>query len=72
MPKTLVIIPELVESDFREIQKLLIRKFGIEYTVGYIRKVCKGKRHNTTIIAMAEDFLKIKKEMQSKIDGLSK
>ena len=71
MPQTLVNIHDLVESDFREIQKLLIKKFGYEYTTGYIRKVCMSKRHNTNIIAMAKDYLEVKKEMQSKIERLS-
>ncbi len=71
MLKTLVNIHDLVESDFREIQKLISKKFGKEYTVGYIRKVCKGLRHNTKIIAMSKDYLEVRKEMRSKIDKLS-
>lgn len=71
MPKTLVNIHDLMESDFREIQKLLSKKFGTEYTSGYIRKVCKGLRHNTNIIAMAEDYLAVRREMKSKIERLS-
>ena len=71
MPKSLVNIHDLVESDFREIQKLIAHKYGREYTLGYIRKVCKGKRHNTNIKIMAQDYLKVKMEMKSKIDQLS-
>ncbi len=71
MPKTLVNIHDLVESDFREIQKLVLRKHGTDYTVGYIRKVCKGLRHNTSITAMANDYLEVRREMKSKIDRLS-
>jgi hypothetical protein len=71
MPKTLVNIHDLVESDFREVQRLIKKKYGVNYTVGYIRKVCKGHRKNTNIIAMSEDYLKVRKEMKSKIDQLS-
>lgn len=71
MPKTPENIHELVESDFREIQKILLKKIGKEYTVGYIRKVCKGHRNNTNIIAMAEDYLEVIREMKLKIDRLS-
>jgi hypothetical protein len=44
----------LVEADFREIQKLL--RPTKEYTVEYIRKVCKGKRSNAAITEMAEKY----------------
>lgn len=71
MPKTLVNTHDLVESDFREIQKLIFKKFGTEYTLGYIRKVCKDKRHNTNIKAMAEGYLKVQIEMKCKINELS-
>ncbi|MEQ9402904.1 MAG: hypothetical protein RIM99_04910 [Cyclobacteriaceae bacterium] len=71
MPKTEVNIHDLRETDFRDIQKLLLKKYGKEYTTGYIRKVCKGNRHNTNIKAMAEGYLNVRMEMKSKIEKLS-
>ena len=71
MPKTLVNIHDLNESDFREIKKLVFQKHGKEYTEGYIRKVCKGNRSNTNIRAMAEKYCAIRMEMKSKLDELS-
>ncbi len=53
MLKTQVNTHELVESDFRKIQKLLLQKFGDEYTLDYIRKACKGKRNKPDIKNMA-------------------
>ncbi|MEO9870262.1 hypothetical protein [Ekhidna sp.] len=72
MSKTQVNTHELVESDFRKIQKLLMKKFGTEYTLDYIRKVCKGKRNNPDIKKMAEEYSKLLHEMTTKIDQLSK
>lgn len=63
---------DLVESDFRKIQKLLFEKHGKEYTLDYIRKVCKEKRNNEVIKEMAEQYVQIVQEMESKIDKLSK
>lgn len=71
MPKTLVNIHDLVESDFREIKKLVYLKHGKEYTEGYIRKVCKDKRSNTNIRAMAEKYFLVRMEMKSKFDELT-
>ena len=72
MPKTLGNIHELVESDFRVIQELLEKKYDDKFTVGYIRKVCKGKRSNSTIKIMAEKYLDVLNEMTRKINRLSK
>ena len=63
---------ELVEADFKEIQKLIERKHGKEYTLSYIRKVCKGKRNSNIIIEMAEKYILILRELEIKIDNLSK
>lgn len=63
---------DLVESDFRKIQKLLLQKYGTEYTLDYIRKVCKGHRNNTDIKNMATKYSKLLTELKSKIDKLSK
>ena len=71
MPKSPDNIHDLNEADFREIQKLLIKKYQRAYTVGYVRKVCKALRNNTTIEAMAEEYLKVKQEMHKKIERLS-
>ncbi len=63
---------DLVESDFRKIQKLLLQKHGTEYTLDYIRKVCKGHRNNADIKNMATKYSKLLTELKSKIDKLSK
>ena len=63
---------DLVEADFRKIQKLLLEKYGKEYTLGYIRKVCKGHRNNIEIKKMAAQYLNILKEMERRINKLSK
>ena len=62
---------DLVEADFKEIQKLIDKKYRKEYTLSYIRKVCKGKRNNVIIIDMAEKSILLLKEMKIKIDKLS-
>ncbi len=72
MSKSIEKVYDLVEADFREIQSLISQKYGKEFTVGYIRKVCKGKRHNTTIMTMAKNYLRVRKEMKLKIDRLSR
>ncbi|MEO9485769.1 MAG: hypothetical protein ABJG47_20095 [Ekhidna sp.] len=66
------IVNDLVESDFRKIQQLLHEKNGTEYTLDYIRKVCKGKRNNTDIKEMATKYAQLILEMKTKIDKLSK
>ena len=63
---------ELVEADFKELQKLIERKHGKEYTLSYIRKVCKGSRNNDHIIEIAEKYILLLKELEIKIDNLSK
>ncbi|MEP1034846.1 hypothetical protein [Ekhidna sp.] len=72
MSKSLVNTHDLVESDFRKIQQLLYQKYGTEYTLDYIRKVCKDKRNNIDIKTMATKYSKLMNEMKSKIDKLSK
>ena len=63
---------ELVEADFKEIQKLIETKYGKEYTLSYIRKVCKGNRNNHSIIEIAEKYILLLKELEIKIENLSK
>lgn len=72
MLKTKVNTHELVASDFREIQKLLLQKYGHEYSLDYIRKVCKGKRNNRDIKKMAIQYTVVVMEMKQKLDELSK
>lgn len=72
MSKSSVNTLDLVESDFRNIQKLLFQKHGTEYTLDYIRKVCKGHRNNEDIKEMATNYSKLIIEMKLKIDQLSK
>ncbi len=62
----------LVESDFRRIQRLLLKKQGKEYTLDYIRKVCKGKRNNIQIKTVAEQYLLVLKEMETRMNSLIK
>lgn len=71
MSKSEVNTHALVESDFRKIQQLLRQKCGTEYTLDYIRKVCKGQRNNKDIKIMATKYSKLMNEMKSKIDKLS-
>ncbi len=61
---------DLVEADFRKIQKLLVKKHRREYTLDYIRKVCKGKRNNDFIYELAEKYVEILNEMEKKINLL--
>ena len=63
---------KLAESDFRKIQKLISDKHGKKYTLDYIRKVCNGKRNNQMIQTMANLYLQIMREMEFKIENLSK
>ena len=72
MSKALVNTHDLVESDFRKIQKLLIEKHGKEYTLDYIRKVCKGNRNNQLILSIAKRYCQLLLELEKKIDKLSK
>ena len=71
MSKALVNTHDLVESDFRKIQKLLLEKHGKAYTLDYIRKVCKGKRNNLAIRSIAEKYIQLLIELEKKIDKLS-
>lgn len=71
MSKSDVNTHDLVESDFRKIQQLLSEKYGSEYTIDYIRKVCKGHRNNADIKNMATKYSKLINKMKSKIDKLS-
>lgn len=63
---------DLVESDFRKIRKLLKEKYLSDYSLDYIRKVCKGKRNNTIIQQMAEQYVRLLNELERKIEKLSK
>ena len=72
MPKSPVNTLELAESDFRKIQKLLSDKYEKNYSLDYIRKVCKGKRNNDTIKEMAEKYTLLIQEMEHRIKNLSK
>ena len=72
MSKSLVNTHDLVESDFRKIQQLLLQKYGTAYTLDYIRKVCKSNRNNPNIKKMAIQYAKLILEMKTKIDQLSK
>lgn len=63
---------DLVESDFRKIRKLLKKKYRSDYSLDYIRKVCKGKRNNTIIQQMAEQYVQLLNELERKIEKLSK
>ena len=71
MSKRLVNTHDLVESDFRKIQKLLMEKNGKEYTLDYIRKVCKGKRNNDAIKDMAQQYVLLVEELENRMDRLS-
>lgn len=72
MRKTTEKPEDLVEGDFKEIQKLIDKKYRREYTLSYIRKVCKGKRTNKVIIEMAGKYILLLKELETKIENLSK
>lgn len=72
MSKSFVNTHDLVESDFRNIQNLLFQKYGTEYSLDYIRKVCKGHRNNPDIKEMSLQYAALLQEMKSKIDQLSK
>lgn len=63
---------DLVQSDFRTIQKLVQAKNGKLYSVDYIRKVCKGNRKNDVIREMAEQYLIVLKELKLKVEKLTK
>lgn len=71
MLKTYENTSDLVESDFKQIRELIIKKFNKEYTLDYIRKVCKGKRSNAIIKNMAEGYLKLKGEEIAKLEKLA-
>lgn len=71
MAKRRLTTDQLVEADFRQIQKLMVKKHGKEFTLDYIRKVCKGKRTNDNILNMAKKYQQLSTEMKSKIDHLS-
>lgn len=66
MLKTPENISQLVEADFKIINHLLEER-GHEYSLAYIRMVCKGKRHNENIKNMAEKYLEIQTEANSKL-----
>ncbi len=72
MSKSPLNTTNLVEADFRKIQKLILEKHGKEYTLDYIRKVCKGKRNNVDIQGLAERYLTVLKEMETRFNDLSK
>lgn len=72
MSKSPLNTTDLVEADFRKIQRLILEKHGKEFTLDYIRKVCKGKRNNIDIKDLAEQYLKVLKEMENRFDNLSK
>lgn len=63
---------DLVEGDFRKIQRLIKEKHGKEYTLDYIRKVCKGKRNNPEIKQLAEQYIIVLEEMENRLNDLSK
>jgi len=71
MTKPLINTHDLVESDFRKIQKLLIEKQGKEYTLDYIRKVCKGKRNNQSIKNLATKYSHLLEALEKEINKLS-
>lgn len=72
MSKSQVNAIDLVESDFRKIRKLLSDKYKKTYTVDYIRKVCKGKRNNSIILEIADQYVALLNELEDKIENLSK
>lgn len=71
MPKTLENTHDLVQADFREIQNLLTERYEKEFTVEYIRKVCKGKRTNSEILSMALKYVELLNEQKSKMKKLA-
>lgn len=71
MPKSLENTHDLVNADFKELQKLILEKHKQSYSVEYIRKVCKEKRNNTMIMAIAKDYLDLKKKMANEMAKLA-
>ncbi len=71
MPKPLLNTHDLVESDFRKIQKLLNEKYNQKFTLDYIRKVCKGKRSNENIAKIAAQYMDLLIELEKKIEELT-
>jgi len=69
MPKTIQIKKslqsELTQNDFRRIQLLAKKEDGSLYHIDYIRKVCKGKRKNSTIINVAIKYYKKLEELKA-------
>ena len=72
MSKSPVNTHDLVEADFRKIQKILLEKHGKEFTLDYIRKVCKSKRNNDEIMDIAKQYLMVLEEMETRFNDLSK
>jgi len=64
-------IDELIESDFRKIQEILRIKYGKAFSLDYIRKVCKGKRHNKQIRNLARQYIKVLNEMEIRFQELT-
>ena len=70
MSKPLITTHDLSESDFRKISNLLKKRHGLEFTLDYIRKVCKGKRKNDQIMELAERYVILLNELEERIKQL--
>ena len=70
MSKPLITTHDLSESDFRKIANLLKKRHGLEFTLDYIRKVCKGKRKNDQIMELAERYVILLNELEERIKQL--
>jgi len=61
MPKSTQIkkytMEALKQSDFKQIQLNAKKPNGESFHLDYIRKVCKGKRYNLTIVKTAKHYL---------------
>ena len=70
MSKSPQYIDELVEAHFRQIQKILRENYHVDYSIDYIRKVCKGKRNNFDIYRISRKYLNFLKLMDKKMKEL--
>lgn len=60
-------IQDLVAADFREIRSLIKANHQKQYTLDYIRKVCKGKRNNQLILRIAQQYIQYMNEALERI-----
>jgi hypothetical protein len=64
-------VNDLKEADFREIKNILEESKKGTFTTEYIRKVCKGHRHNDLILETAENYTDMLADLKAKLSQLS-